>query len=166
MRYSLAVGPMRKRIITPVPQGAPATEGDWLDVGSAAAVEVTSEDKAHPIEGALLPGEKHGWRADGSGAQTIRILFDKPQRLRRIRLAFEETETTRTQEFVLRWSPDQGQSFREIVRQQRNFSPPETIREIEDYTVALADVTVLELVVVPDKSGGQTHASLESLRLS
>jgi hypothetical protein len=54
---------------------------------------------------------------------------------------------------------------REIVRQQWNFSPPETIREVEDYTVALTDVTVLELVVVPDKSGGQAHASLESLRL-
>jgi hypothetical protein len=92
-------------------------------------------------------------------------LFDKPQRLRRIWLVFEETETQRTQEFVLRWS-DAGHSFREIVRQQWNFSPPETVRETEDYSVELLDVIVLELKIVPDKSGGEARASLESLRLA
>jgi hypothetical protein len=68
-----------------------------------------------------------------SRQQTIRLIFDEPQRLTRISLVFEETETERTQEFVLRWSPDGGRSFREIVRQQWNFSPPKTIREIEEY---------------------------------
>ena len=42
--------------------------------------------------------------------------------LKRIALVFEENDTRRTQEFVLRWSADGGQSFREIVRQQWNFS--------------------------------------------
>jgi hypothetical protein len=65
----------------------------------------------------------------GPGPQTIRLVFDKPQKLRRIWLKFEETEIKRTQEFVLRWSPDGGRSYREIVRQQWNFSPPETERE-------------------------------------
>jgi hypothetical protein len=157
---------MRKRLITLVPQGAPSTDRNWLDVNSAALVEVTSEDKAHPIESALLPGETRGWRAAGPGPQAIRLLFDKPQKLTHIQLAFEETETTRTQEFVLRWSPDAGQSYREIVRQQWNFSPPETVREIEDYAVGLCDVTVLELNIVPDKSGGEARASLASLRLA
>jgi hypothetical protein len=92
-------------------------------------------------------------------------VFDNPQRLRRIWLVFEETETQRTQEFVLRWS-DTGHSFREIVRQQWNFSPPETVRETEDYSVELSDVTVLELKIVPDKSGGEARASLETLRLA
>jgi len=41
------------------------------------------------------------------------------------------------QEFVLRWSPDGGHSFREIVRQQWNFSPPDTTREVEEYQVEL-----------------------------
>jgi hypothetical protein len=157
---------MRKRLITPIPQDAPPADRVWLDVGSAALVEVTSEDKAHPIESALLLGEKRGWRAAGPGTQTIRLLFDHPQKLRRISLHFEETENMRTQEFVLRWSPDAGRSYREIVRQQWNFSPPETNREIEDYAVDLSDVTVLELVIAPDKSGGQTCASLQSLRLA
>jgi hypothetical protein len=53
-----------------------------------------------------------------------------------------------------------------IVRQQWNFSPPKTIREIEEYQVELSDVTVLELVIVPDTSRGAARASLKSLRLS
>ena len=157
---------MRKRIITPVPPDAPSKEGDWLDVGSTAAVEITSEDKAHPIESALIPGDKGAWRAAGPGTQTIRLLFDKPQKLRRIWLVFEETETARTQEFVLRWSRDLGHTFQEIVRQQWNFSPLRTIREVENYAVELSNVTVLELEIVPDKSGGQAVASLKSLRLA
>jgi len=81
-------------------------------------------------------------------------------------LVFEETETQRTQEFVLRWSPDHGRSFREMVRQQWNFSPPATIRETEDYAVDLADVTVVELKILLDQSGGTARASLASLRLA
>jgi hypothetical protein len=52
------------------------------------------------------------------------------------------------------------------VRQQWNFSPPKTIREIEEYQVELSDVTVLELVIVPDNSRGAARASLKGLRLS
>jgi hypothetical protein len=106
-----------------------------------------------------------GWRAAASGTQIIRLFFDKPQRLSGISLVFEETETQRTQEFVLRWSPD-GRSFQEIVRQQWNFSSPDAMRESEEYQVQLSDVTVLELVVVPDISRGSARASLKRLRLS
>jgi hypothetical protein len=81
-------------------------------------------------------------------------------------LVFEDSENTRTQEFVLRWSPDGGHSFREIVRQQWNFSPPDSIWETEDYTVELPAVTALELIIVPDKSGGLARASLASRRLA
>jgi hypothetical protein len=135
-------------------------------VDRAALVEVTSEEKGYPIESALLAEEKRGWRAANPGTQTIRLIFDEPQKLRRIWLVFEDTENRRTQEFVLRWSPDSGRSFREIVRQQWNFSPPGSVREIEDYTVELSAVTILELIVVPDKSGGEARASLLSLRLA
>jgi hypothetical protein len=101
-----------------------------------------------------------------SGSQTIRLVFDQPQRLRRISLVFEERETARTHEFVLRWSPDGGTSFREIVRQQWNFSLPETICEDEEYQVELSNVSVLELMIVPNMSGGAARASLKHLRLS
>ena len=129
-------------------------------------VEITSEDKDYPVESAFASGEAQGWRAAEAGTQTIRLVFDQPQRLKRISLVFEEKEIGRTQEFVLRWSADGGNSFREIVRQQWNFSPPETIREVEEYQVELASVTVLELIIVPNVSGGSARASLKSLRLS
>ena len=52
------------------------------------------------------------------------------------------------------------------MRQQWNFSPPNAIREVEEFQVALSAVTVLELVIVPDISRGAARASLTSLRLS
>ena len=146
--------------------GCSGSHEGWLDLDRLAVVEVTSEDKEYPVESALAAGEMRGWRAADSGTQTIRLIFDEPQKLARISLVFEETETARTQEFVLRWSPDGGRSFREIVRQQWNFSPPNTIREVEEYQVELSGVTVLELVIVPDISRGSARASLKSLRLS
>jgi hypothetical protein len=57
-------------------------------------------------------------------------------------------------------------SFREIVRRQWSFSPPDYIREIEEYRVELSGVTILELVIVPDINRGAARASLKSLRLS
>ncbi len=157
---------MRKRLITPIPQDAPLRDEEWLDLDGAAVVEVTSEEKDYPVESALVPGEMRGWRAADPGTQTIRLIFDQPQRLTRIALVFEETAIKRTQEFVLRWSPDGGRSFREIVRQQWNFSPPDTVREVEEYQVELSDVTALELIIVPNNSSGAARASLKSLRLS
>ena len=157
---------MRKRLITAVPQVDPRTDQNWLDLGSLATVEVTSETKDRPVECALLLSESRGWRAAQPGTQIIRLLFDHPLRVKRISLVFEETENTRTQEFVLRWSSDLGRSFREIVRQQWNFSPTGTVQEVENYSVDLFDVTVMELEIVPDKSGGQAQASLASLRLA
>jgi hypothetical protein len=156
---------MRKSLITPIPQDAPPLDEGWLDLDGAAVVEVTSEEKEYPVDAALVSGKMRGWRAADSGTQTVRLIFDEPQRLTRIALAFEETETERTQEFVLRWSPDGGRSFREIVRQQWNFSPPNTSREVEEYQFDLSGVTVLELIIVPDISRGSAHASLKSLRL-
>ncbi len=46
------------------------------------------------------------------------------------------------------------------------FQPPETVREVEDYSVDFSSVTVVELEIVPDKNGGEARASLESLRLT
>ena len=141
---------MRKRLITPTLETLrPHGEG-WPDRERAAAVEVTSEEEDYPIESALLSREQRGWRASRPGTQMVRLVFDEPQRLKRIALVFEENDKQRTQEFVLRWSADGGQSFREIVRQQWNFSPPETVRELQEYQVELSDVTVLELIITPE----------------
>jgi len=157
---------MRKRLIGHGPREVAAAEPGWLDLEPLAEVEITSEDVDHPIESALIPGTGLGWRAAQPGEQTIRLLFDAPLRLRRIHLVFHEDQQERTQEFVLRWSPDGGQSYREIVRQQYNFSPPEAPREVEDYDLDLNGVTALELKIVPEISGGRAHASLAQLRLA
>jgi hypothetical protein len=157
---------MRKRIITPIQQETAPPDLEWLNMEGLAEVEITSEDAAHPIDSALLPGRVSGWRAAGPGEQKIRLLFAYPQRLRRIWLNFVETRTERTQEYVLRWSPDGGQSFQEIVRQQWNFSPQGATNETEDLHVELPAVTVLELSIIPDTSGGNAFASLAQLRLA
>jgi hypothetical protein len=152
--------------MTPAREEGIAPDTSWLNVEELAEVEITSEDAAHPIESALLPGGAVGWRAAAPGRQTIRLLFANPQHLRRIRLTFLETRTQRTQEYVLRWSPDGGQSFQEIVRQQWNFSPRGATSETEDHHVELPAVTVLELSIIPDTSGGQALASLAQMRLA
>jgi hypothetical protein len=140
---------MRKRLIDSTPESIRTRSEGWLDIESAAVVEVTSEDPDCPVESAFGSGDARGWRAAAPGSQTIRLVFDEPQRLKCILLVFEENETARTQEFVLRWSPDGGSSVKEIVRQQWNFSPPDSIREVEEYQVDLSSVTVLELVINP-----------------
>ena len=157
---------MRKRKIH---HGSPKELPDdevWLDLGHLAQVELTSEDAAHPVESALIPGIAGGWLASDPGEQIVRLLFDEPLGLRRIHLLFSETMRERTQEFVLSWSRDGGRSYREIVRQQFTFSPPDTIREIEDYRVVLDGVNALELRIIPDISKGPACASLEQLRLA
>src|SRR5438034_6060738 len=155
---------MRKRISSRPQRESPSANTGWLDLEALARVEVTSEDAAHPIESALLPVGATGWRAESPGEQTIRLLFEAPQRLRRIRLLFREE--ARTQEFVLRWSPTADGSLRDIVRQQYHFSPSGATEEIEDYRVELEDVVALEVTIVPNISGGDAYASLAELRLA
>lgn len=158
---------MKKRIIPKAEQQPlQLPDEDWLDLERLADVELTSEDSANPIESALLLMSGSGWRAAEAGAQTIRIVFTKPQQIRRIWLEFVEPLTQRTQQFVLRWSADGGKSFREIVRQQWNFSPDGATHETEDYCVDLVDVSMLELKIIPDTSGGDARASLARLRFA
>ncbi len=156
---------VRKSLIAPISQTDPASDQVWLDMERIASVEVTSEQPGYPIESALR-GESRGWRAAIPGTQIVRMIFDQPQTLRRIWLVFEDGENARTQEFVLRWSQGQESSFRDIVRQPWNFSPGGSVRENEDYTVHLAEVGILELIIVPDKSGGDVRACLRSFRVA
>ena len=139
---------------------------EWLHVDGLVEVEISSETADHSIESALLPGWSAGWRAARPGEQTIRLIFTHPQRLRRIWLNFIERAAERTQEYVLRWSPDGGKVYHEIVRQQWNFSPRGSTAEAEDHRVDLRAVTVLELTIVPDTSGREACASLAQLRLA
>ncbi|MGF1546113.1 MAG: hypothetical protein ACFCUG_02155 [Thiotrichales bacterium] len=157
---------MRKMIVPKVDANSTSTAREWLDIPALARVELTSEDSAFPFESAVDGSNGSGWRAAASGRQTLRLLFDAPQRVAAIDLEFEEVEFSRTHEFALRWSADGGRTFREIVRQQFNFAPPDVTVERETYTVDLAGVTVLELVIVPDISGGAARAGVRAWRLA
>ena len=154
---------MRKRLI---PEDRPVSDSPddvWLRLDERADVEISSEDAAHPIESALLPGT--GWRAAVPGRQTIRLIFVQPQELHRIRLRFVETAVQRTQEYLLRWSAD-GQTFHEIVRQQWNFSPQGSTSQTEEHHVDLAGLKVLELIITPDIGNHEALASLAEMRLA
>jgi hypothetical protein len=141
---------------------------EWLDLDSIAHLQITSEDPAFPIENALSTNpEKNelGWRAASPGPQTITLLFDAPQHVRRIYLHFIEREVERSQEFVLRCSSEKERD-REVVRQQWTFSPSGSVQEIEDYMVELDSVTKLDLVIDPDRGRGQCLATLNAFRLA
>ena len=158
---------MTKRITSQSLRESSTADPVWLDLEALAQVEVTSEDAAHPVESALLPSASAGWRAENPGEQTLRVLFESPQSLRRIRLVFREENEARTQEFVLRWSPIVHGPSREILRQQYHFSPSGATEEIEDYRVELEDVVALvEVTIVPNISGDDAYASLAELRLA
>jgi hypothetical protein len=159
---------MRKRILGETTAAQETrSEEQWLSPERIAEVEVTSEDSGFPIESALkLEGASEGWRAAQPGEQLVRIVFDAPIAVRKIRLQFREADATRTQEFVLRWASSRNEPLREIVRQQWTFSPGGSTSEVEDYQVNLRDVGVLELAVKPDIGGGNTRASLLAWRLA
>lgn len=157
---------MKKRTLSP---SRPATrdEPEWLALEEAASAEISSEDPAHPIEAALVAGDERGWRAAEPGAQTIRLLFDQPHRVRQVRVVIEEHERERTQEFVLRARLDDAAlPWREVVRQQFTFSPRGATGQREDYRVDLPAVSALELTIIPHVGGGDAHASLQQLRVA
>lgn len=140
----------------------------WLDIEALAAVEITSEDNSFPIENALRREKPTGWRAATVGPQVIRLQFNAPQTIRRIRVHIVEKLAERSQEFLLKALAN-GE-WREIARQQWNFSPNGTTEEIEDYRVELNEVTAVELRIDPDRSHepamSQHVATIESLQVA
>jgi hypothetical protein len=98
------------------------------------------------------------------GEQIIRLTFDEPQNISKIYLLFEETAQVRSQEFVLSWQQAVQPEWREIVRQQFNFSPSGTTVERENFKVSLERASALQLLIAPERSGGG-HASLSQLRI-
>ena len=157
---------MRKRIVEAGgPQATRTAEAGWLNLSEIATVEVTSEQEGFPVEAVFSAAAGAGWRAARPGEQLIRLLFDEPAAVSRIRLSFEERERERTQEFTLSWCPASG-GCREIVRQQWNFSPSGSTTEIEDYAVTLDAAAALELRIQPDISGNEGIATLAQWRVS
>ena len=160
---------MRKSIVS-LSKGSSSASSDQkldqgLDIAQIASVEISSEDAEHPFENALQGGKGGGWKAADPGPQVIRLNFDHPQTIRRIRLEFREQTRERSQEFALFASSAAFQK-REVVRQQWTFSSGNSATEIEDYSVDLAGVLSLELEIDPGRHDKQAIATLELLAIA
>jgi hypothetical protein len=155
---------MRKSI-APLPKASTisSTADGWLDLQEIASAEISSEDPSHPFENALQ-GEG-GWRAAAPGPQVIRLNFDEPQSIRRIRVEFREEHRERAQEFAL-FASSAANQRREIVRQQWTFSPGGSATEVEDYSVDLPAILSLELEIDPGRHDKSAMATLESISVA
>ncbi len=60
---------MRKRLIDSTPESIRTRGEGWLDIETAAVVEVTSEDPDCPVESAFVSRDERGWRAAALGNQ-------------------------------------------------------------------------------------------------
>jgi hypothetical protein len=158
---------LRKKIVKNLGL-APARRPGEMDVRASATVLVTSEAPDHPIDhafdGSWGPGGSR-WVAEEPGDQTLILVFDTPQAIRNISLEIEEPEVDRTQELQVSISNDGGHSYRELLRQEYNFSPPGTTFEREDWTINAQGVTHLRLSIRPDKGGKPYRATLTSLAI-
>ena len=159
---------LRKQIIKePLASTAPMT--DEIDIAAVATVLVTSEAAEHPVDHAFDhhrgPGGNR-WIAGEPGEQTLILAFDAPQAIRRVALEVEEPDVARTQELQLAVSTDGGRTYREVLRQEYNFSPPGTSFEREDWTLDAVGVTHLRLMIRPDKGRKPCRATITSLALS
>lgn len=156
---------MRKSVVSlSKVHSSPSSSGQWLDLQQLASVELSSEDPQHPFENSLQ-GEKGGWSAAGPGPQVIRLNFDHPQTIRRIRLEFREERVERSQEFAV-FASSATYQRREVVRQQWTFSGGNSATEVEDYSVDLPAVLSLELEIDPGRHDKQAIATLESIALA
>jgi len=160
---------IRKRIVQDAYPPKVDTSISALDIPAMATVIITSEEPTYPVElifdGQRGPGASR-WRAATPGRQSLILDFDKPQTLHQLVLDIEEPEVSRTQVLWVSVSSDGGHSYRELLRQEYNFSPPGTTYERETWTLDTPHVTHLAIVIEPDKGGRPAHASVTSLMLT
>lgn len=156
---------MRKKILKETPP-APRESGGGLDVPAIATALCTSELEGHPVEYMFDGRLDTRWVADADGEQTLILAFDTAQTLSRVALLIEERTERRTQELDLALSTDGGLTFREVVRQEFNFSPDGTTIQRQDWQLPPGQpCTHLRLHIRPDKSGAG-RATVTSLTLS
>ena len=159
---------LRKQII-PKRSGESASLEGEIPIAAVATVQVTSEQADHPIDNAFDESRGPGgsrWVADAPGEQTVTLVFDSPQTIRKIGVEAEELAVSRTQELAVSVSADGGRTYRELVRQEFNFSPPGTSFERELWSVSAGAVTHLRLEIKPDNGGRVGRATLTSLAVA
>jgi hypothetical protein len=159
---------LRKQIVPRHSGESQSLEGE-LSIPDVATVQVTSEEANHPIDNAFDHNRGPGgtrWIAAEPGEQTLTLVFDRPQTIRKIGIEIEELVVSRTQELSMSVSADGGRTYRELVRQEFNFSPPGATFERELWSASAVAATHLRLEIKPDKGGRAGRATLTSLTLA
>jgi hypothetical protein len=159
---------LRKQIVPRRSAESGPLDGE-ISIADVATVQVTSEEAEHPIDNAFDHNRGPGgtrWVAAGPGEQTVILCFDRPQTIRTIGVEIEELVVSRTQELAVSVSSDGGRSYRELVRQEFNFSPPGTSFERERWSNSTGPVTHVRLDIKPDKGGVVGRATLTSVTLA
>jgi hypothetical protein len=160
---------MLRKLIVPAPADPGArSEAGGMCIPELATVLVTSEAAEHPVDclfdGHDGPGGTR-WVAAEDGEQVLILAFDKPQTIQEVGLETEELQASRTQVLTLSLSQDGGRTYREILRQEFNFSPPGTTFERERWIVSAPMVSHLRVTIRPDKGDKLGRASLTSLTI-
>jgi hypothetical protein len=159
---------LRKQVGPVITPEAPEPEPTGLSIAEAAIIQVTSEDGEHPVDhlfDAHRGPRGTRWIASSPGDQTIILAFGEPQTIRGVTIEIEEPLVSRTQELTVSVSQDGGKTYTERVRQEYNFSPPDTSFEREQWKIPAENVTHLRIWIRPDKGGKLTYATMTSLRL-
>lgn len=147
-------GKLRKRIATQPEEVKNQKEGRILDLLNNAEVIITSEDESHPVDNLVDGSRGRGssqWLAGTSGQQVLIFKFDTPQHIAEIVYEIEETKDTRTQEILIEASSGAGEKYRELVRQEYNFSPAGSTFQKEIVTVNIPGITNIKMTIKPDK---------------
>ncbi len=157
---------LRKQIVAPAAEPNPGIPADAIDIIDEAEVLASSEAERFPldniVDGSCGPGSSQ-WVAGTTGPQTLVFKFDAPQHITGINYEIEENETVRTQEVLFEVSSDSGAHFREILRQEYNFSPDGSTFQREALTFDLPGTTQLRIVIKPDKGNRECRAKLNSI---
>jgi hypothetical protein len=156
---------MRKHLLDRLPESG---HKEGIPIASLATVFISSEETDHPIENAFDQHRGPGgtrWVAGEDGEQTVILAFDTPQPIGQVAVEFEERDVYRTQEIQVAVSNDGGVTYREVCRQEFNFSPDSTTFEREEWAITRKDITHLRLWIKPDKGGKACRATLTSLSL-
>lgn len=162
---------LRKLIVPAAPHPADVRTGDEagrMHIPELATVLVTSEAAEHPVDclfdGHDGPGGTR-WVAAEDGEQEMILAFDTPQTIQEVGLEAEEFQASRTQVLTLALSQNGGRTYREVLRQEFNFSPPGTTFERERWVVPATMVSHLRVTIRPDKGSQPGRASLTSLTI-
>ncbi len=159
---------LRKQVI-PKPSRDPAPLEGEIPIADVATVQVTSEQADHPIDHAFDRSRGPGgsrWVAGAPGEQSVTLLFDSPQTIRRIAVEVEELAVGRTQELALSVSSDGGRPIESSSGRSSTSAHRARASSASSGRSPSDAVTHLRLDIKPDKGGRVGLASLTSLSVA